>query len=98
MSGVAVNHCGSGYSNANFTIYENISGFNVVSGGSGYMTSPTIIVSGGGVTPYSGRAGGVLDKASVNTLSGYVFEVEITNNFQPTGYTSVPTVQIEVNG
>ena len=31
ISGVAVNHCGSGYSNANFTIYENISGFNVVS-------------------------------------------------------------------
>tara|TARA_Y100000592_G_scaffold9327_3_gene13119 strand:+ start:15850 stop:17970 length:2121 start_codon:yes stop_codon:yes gene_type:complete len=95
VSGVAVNHCGSGYSNANFTIYENISGFNVVSGGSGYMTSPTIIVSGGGVTPYSGRAGGVLDKASVNTLSGYVFEVGLANNFQPTGYTSVPTVQIK---
>lgn len=95
VSGIKINNCGSGYSSATYHIYENISGFNIVSGGSGYMVPPTIIVSGGGLPMYSGRAGGVTDKASVNTLGGYIYEVGLANNYEPTGYISTPSVTLK---
>lgn len=64
-------------------------GLNIISGGTGYLTLPTITITGGGGT-------GARFNAVIETGSGRLVDTEMVS--RGSGYTSVPTVTITGGG
>jgi hypothetical protein len=67
-----------------------ITDIDVINGGSGYTTAPTITITGGGGT--GGSAIAVLGDINDNFWSGKVQNIVVTNS--GSGYTSIPTATI----